>query len=401
VAVADFNGDGKPDLAVADISTVRVLLGKGDGTFLPAQSVYAGNSPHSVAVGDFNGDGIPDLAVGTYYSDGVSVLLGKGDGTFLPAVSYIAGNEPSSVAVGDFNGDGKQDLVMNNGTILLGNGDGTFQAPITYGPGGSSVAVGDFNGDGIPDLAVANGGSNTVSVLLGKGDGTFLPAQSYAVGISPVSVAVGDFNGDNIKDLAVADRGTYPFTNGGVSILLGQGDGTFLPAQSYAAGSGPSSVAVGDFNGDGFPDLAVANWSSNDVSILLNDATWASGPGRARGGPSQPPVPEPLPPPAVLPFPRGEGQRLGPSVLLSLPPPPGNRPVIEPPASLSLPGADPTWPAILAGLLWEGRPSGLTDPRAGPRARGAPGAALDHLFAELAVNGAWDDRTDDGLPLLA
>jgi hypothetical protein len=205
-------------------------------------------------------------------------------------------------------------------------------------------------------------------------------------------VAVGDFNGDGKLDLAVAGST--------VSVLYGNGDGTHKSTNvRNVAGGGAGTVAVGDFNGDGIPDLAVANAGSNDVSILVNDATWAGGPGRARGGPSHPPVPEPLPPPAVLPFPRGEGQRLGPSVLLSLPPPPGNQPVIEPPASLSLPRADPPRPMFLPGLLGEGGPSALADPRAGPRARGGPGT-LDYLFAELAANGLWDDRTDDGLPRL-
>jgi hypothetical protein len=424
VAVADFNGDGIPDLAVAGFAgTVSVLLGQGDGTFLPAQSYAAWPHATRVAVGDFNGDGFPDLAVASwgtepFFTDGtVSILLGKGDGTFLPAVSYATGTQANSVAVGDFNGDGKLDLAVanygdyyGNGsgvTVLLGKGDSTFLPAQTFPAGNTpcSVAVGDFNGDGKQDLAVANlgdpfGNGIGVSALLGKGDGTFLYPQTFPAGINPTSVAVGDFNGDGILDLAVADTG-FSGNGSGVSVLLGQGGGTFLPAHSYAAGYNPFSVAVGDFNGDGFPDLAVANPYSNGVSILLNDATWAGGPGRARGGPSHPAVPEPLPPPAVLPFPRGEGPRLGPSVLLSLPPPPGNRPVIEPPASLSLPGADPPRPTILAALLWEGRPSGLTDPRVGPPARGAPGAALDHLFAELAVNGVWDDRTDDGMLLLA
>jgi hypothetical protein len=236
-----------------------------------------------VAVGDFNGDGKPDLAVanrGDSLGNGgsVNVLLGKGDGTFLPAVSYLAGYGPRSVAAGDFNGDGKQDLAVavagdsyNGGgqgvSVLLGKGDGTFQTAQTF-PTGTypiSVAVGDFNGDGILDLAVANAGSNNVSVLLGKGDGTFLAAQSFPAGSHPASVAVGDFNGDGIPDLVVANWG------GNVSVLLGKGDGSFLPAANYAAGSYPTSVAVGDFNGDGKLDLAVTNdWNyGNNVSVLL------------------------------------------------------------------------------------------------------------------------------------
>jgi hypothetical protein len=294
VAVGDFNGDGKLDLVVAKEGntttngSVSVLLGKGDGTFLPAQSYAAGGLPTAVAVGDFNGDGFPDLAVadqGDSFGNGqgVRVLLGQGDGTFLPAQSYPTGSAPSSVAVGDFNGDGKPDLaVANHGesndngagvSVLLGKGDGSFGAAPSYAAGADpwSVAVGDFNGDGIPDLAVANYGYNgTVSVLLGKGDGSFLPAVNYTVGYHPLSVAVGDFNGDGIQDLAVANQGTSPFYNGGVSVLLGNGDGTFQAAVNYPAGTWSVSVAVGDFNGDGKQDLAVANEvSPGTVSVLL------------------------------------------------------------------------------------------------------------------------------------
>jgi hypothetical protein len=395
---------------------VSVLLGKGDGTFLPAQSFNAGLFPSAVAVGDFNGDGKLDLAVAGYgrylddygnyhnFDETVRVLLGKGDGTFQPAVNYAAGSGPTSVAVGDFNGDGKQDLAVANYyssgvSVLLGKGDGSFLPAVNYTVGAYpiSVAVGDFNGDGFLDLALANQGINgagSVSVLLGKGDGTFLPAVTYAAGSYPNSVAVGDFNGDGVPDLAVAGLG------GAVRVFLGKGDGTFpMTNFSYIAGSGSLSVAVGDFNGDSFPDLAVAN-SSNGVSILLNDATWPSGPGRARHSPSHPIVPQ-LPPPAVLSFPSGEEPRLAASALLRLPPSPGNRPVIAPPTPLALPGADPPRPAILAALLAEGRPAVLADPRAGPRARGAPGGTLDQLFAVLATNGLWDDGTDQGTPLLA
>jgi hypothetical protein len=146
------------------------------------------------------------------------------------------------------------------------------------------VAVGDFNSDGIPDLAVGdlgdgNGNGQGVSVLLGNGDGTFQAARNFAAGYSPGSVAVGDFNSDGIRDLGVAGAG-------GVRVLLGNGDGSFqTPNVSYVAGSDPSSVAVGDFNGDGSADLAVTNSGSNDVSILLNDNSWPSAP--RPGGQSQ------------------------------------------------------------------------------------------------------------------
>src|SRR5207302_6303930 len=157
-------------------------------------------------------------------------------------------------------------------SVLLGNRDGTFRAALTFaaGSGPYSVAVGDFNGDGRPDLAVANYGSmqqpgTTITVMLGNGDGTFRAATTNTVDRNPSFVVVGDFNGDGKLDLAAANSGSYT-----VSVLLGNGNGTFQPALTFAAGTNPYSVAVGDFNGDGKLDLAAANSGSNDVSVLLS-----------------------------------------------------------------------------------------------------------------------------------
>ena len=278
VVAGNFNGDGKLDLAVANAGSnnVSMLLGNGDGTFKPAlNSGVLG--PGSLAVGDFNGDGKLDLAV---TNAGVSILLGNGDGAFRAPVTYATGNSPSSVAVGDFNRDGKLDLVeanfsTGNVTILSGNGNGTFQAPRSYGSNGAptSVAVGDFNRDGKLDLVVANlvnnsGGTGSMGVLLGNGDGTFQPVVNYGLGSNPDSVAIGDFNGDGKLDLAVANSGGYG-NPASMKLLLGNGNGSFQPALEFVgAGSpNPSSLAVGDFIGHGRLDVAVADGST--VTTLL------------------------------------------------------------------------------------------------------------------------------------
>ncbi|PYN06158.1 MAG: VCBS repeat-containing protein, partial [Candidatus Rokuibacteriota bacterium] len=310
VAVGDFNGDGKLDLAVTSYESclgctfhgpgrVSVFPGNGDGTFQPPRSFDTGSLPINgdgtfqpavdspgrgtpIAVGDFNGDGKLDLAAASPESNTVSVLLGNGDGTFQPAVDSPGRGTP--IAVGDFNGDGALDLALatnsqsNTVSVLLGKGDGTFQSPLTLGVGSGpySAAVGDFNGDGKLDLAVSNSYTATVSILLGNGDGTFLDTPNFPAGNTmPTSVAVGDFNGDGKQDVAVANTSSWVcdprchWGSGAVSVLLGNGDGTFRAPLTYAAGSYPSAVVVGDLNGDGVPDVAVANYGSHDISVLL------------------------------------------------------------------------------------------------------------------------------------
>jgi hypothetical protein len=292
MAMGDFNGDGKVDLVVPNNAdgTVSVLLGNGDGTFQSQVTYATGYSPYAIVTGDFNHDGKPDLAVtnlgclpsGNCYpgSASVSILLGNGDGTFGQATAINTNSLVTSLATADFNGDGRLDLVVgasgNSGgdiVIYLGNGDGTFQAGATYPVGGSgvpgSIVVADYNGDGKLDLAVANGySSNGVSILLGNGDGTFQSAVQYATGLSPQSIATADFNGDGKLDLVVANGDP---TANSVSILLGNGDGTFRPHTDYSTGVGPASVTTGDFNGDGKLDLATADSDSNTVSILLGN----------------------------------------------------------------------------------------------------------------------------------
>ncbi len=283
----DVNGDGIPDLVMADGSpdgAAAVMVGLGDGTFVAAPTYAAGNLPVAEAVGDFNGDGVPDLAAADASGHEIQVLLGNGDGTFAAPQSYLAGTRPVAVVTGDFNGDGILDLAVGNETsddisILLGNGDGTFRAPLNFAAGHSrgavrSVAVGDLNGDGTLDLAVADSAdfSGTVDIFLGHGDGTFTAAESYATGPNPEGVVAGDFNGDGIPDLAVANAGYSPsYADGNVSVFLGNGDGTFQSARTFAAGLAPWSVAVGDFNGDGLLDVAVADYGSGMVSILLGN----------------------------------------------------------------------------------------------------------------------------------
>jgi FG-GAP-like repeat len=293
-AVGDVNGDGALDLVVANDVTnfgqVSVLLGNGDGTFQSPRTVSAGGSNVvDLAVADFNADGKMDLAVAgqnSGYFGGrtdVTVLLGHGDGTFdvsYDRVCSVYDEAPGSIAARDFNGDGKLDLVWTDQTldavgVQLGNGDGTF-----HGPGffftdqfPDSVAVADLNGDARLDLVTANY-YGSVSVLLGNGDGSFQAAKNYSSVNHPLGVAATDFNGDGKPDLAAA--GFYSPGSGAISVLLGNGDGTFRSAQYFAAGSDPESVAVGDFNSDGRPDVAVPDYSNGNVLVLLNTGDWRS-----------------------------------------------------------------------------------------------------------------------------
>jgi len=305
----DFNGDGIPDLAVlwpnANNSTAEftIFFGKGDGTFTPGPTTQTQIStetlPAYMIAGDFNGDGTTDLAVLSYsffsspVESSVTTLLGKGDGTFTVSASSVVflqgavGGDgvPGAMTAADFNGDGKMDLAVvgdyigsGGVSILLGNGDGTFTA-MAPNPDASAdfgqIATGDFNGDGIPDLVATNyfEDGSAPTIFLGKGDGTFTSAAaSFSLDYFPTSIAVGDFNGDGALDLAFSDLN-------GVEIALGVGDGTFkeTSASPILVPSELYSLVVGDFNHDGKLDIAGVDSSDEGVDLLIGagDGTFA------------------------------------------------------------------------------------------------------------------------------
>ncbi len=196
---------------------------------------------------------------------------------FLPPVSYSVGHQPNSVTLGDFNADGYLDALSTNEdafsvSVLLNKGDGTFAPQMVYAVGGapSSADIGDVNSDGKLDVVVADAGSDAATILIGRGDGTFDVADSIAVGAQPVSIKVGDLNSDDKLDIVTANMGWNESLPHYMSVLLGHGNGTFMPPKMYLVGGYPSSVALGDLNGDGSIDIVVANDGSADVSVFLN-----------------------------------------------------------------------------------------------------------------------------------
>lgn len=321
VAVGDFNGDGKPDLAVLNSGSnnVSILLGKGDGTFQAGGSFPAGIPADSaviptIAIGDFRGDGKPDVAV-LFPPDGdsapgeVHILFGNGDGTLQsPIVMTLEPNE-AVVAVADFNEDKKADLVANladasgNPTgveVFLGNGDGTFQTPKIVVTGQeSALIVADLNNDGKPDLAV--GLSGAVQIMSGKGDGTFSSAgqASLTTGFTAGLAWTADLNDDGNQDLIVYSAARVQSTCGifhnpctvteeHMSVFLGKGGGSFAAEQIVATGSacsewcfyGLTYHGAGDFDGDGKPDIAASQKVQFGMSFAIDpgngDGTFAS-----------------------------------------------------------------------------------------------------------------------------
>jgi hypothetical protein len=285
LALGDFNLDGKTDIAVSRSAVsgpegISILLGNGAGGFAPATSVGTGPLPYFVAIGDFNLDARPDLLVVSAGpgSGAVAVQLGDGLGGFGPPVSSFAvQTSPLHAVVADFNGDGKPDAAVanmnsNSISVLRGDGTGAFSSMSILPVGGNprGLSAGDFNGDGKLDLVVANSGSDSISLLPANGAGGFGAAVNFAVGVRPNGLASGDLNGDGWLDVVTANYQLNDSTAGDVSILYGTGTGRFAQPSNFPVGRGPTGVISADFNGDARGDLIVANFSTNNLSVLLN-----------------------------------------------------------------------------------------------------------------------------------
>jgi hypothetical protein len=325
VVAADLNGDGKLDIAVANLSgTISILLGKGDGTFQTANTFTAGTQIHSVGAADLNGDTKPDLVIsdstltstqiGVLLNNGdgtfgpvqtlpgittvssfalsdvdgdlntdlvvsdtgasvIHVFMGKGDGSFQPSLDIASSFPPRSVHVADFNLDGRPDLAItafNGFSLWLGNGDGTFQSPLFVTAGFStSILPVDLNQDGKTDIAAFVSGlfSHTTSFVtrLGNGDGSFQSSRSVGTAAGALSLQ-GDFDGDHVPDVVAAGGGS-------VFLWINHGDATFEAPISTVAGPTSAGIAAADLNGDGATDLIVTNPGQNTVSVLLNTGT--------------------------------------------------------------------------------------------------------------------------------
>ncbi len=278
--VGDLTGNGKRDIVVGDSGSnqVTVLLNSGNGTFPQRADYTVDGPPTAVVAGNFDGNGRADLAVATSGTSQIEVLPNNGNGTFGSDIETGIPADATDMAVADFGGNNNDDLaVVENGRvlILMGNdGDGTFDNASggPYGVGGTgpySIRTADLNGDGMPDLVVTNQATGLVTILLGAGNnGQFAaaPGSPFAAGAGVSSATVADFNSDGIPDLAVVNAVANT-----VSVWIGQGNGRFWldVGGPIPVGSGPAAIGAGDFNGDGFPDLAIADAGSSDVTVLL------------------------------------------------------------------------------------------------------------------------------------
>jgi hypothetical protein len=302
LAAADFNGDGKLDLALVSnfgANDVTTLLNSGTGTFVTAPAATANVLPSALAAGDFTGNGKQDI-VATGIGGNAVVLISNGDGTFRAGPTLTVAGTPASVVVGDFIGNGKQDIAIGTdaGTIdvFLGNGNGTFQAPKVFNLGSSTVirsmVAGDFNHDGKLDLAVTTmlqDGNETgqVTVLLSNGNGTFHKAGSTNVGVDAEGLAVADLNGDGNLDLVTTSF--LPDGSRDVKVLLGNGNGTFKAPITLTPGTRADSVGVGDFNGDHKQDLVLVDRFNDTVTVLPGNGNGTF------GSPLTTKVPSPIP----------------------------------------------------------------------------------------------------------
>ena len=293
--VADFNGDGVPDMAVASQTSngVVVMLGSGSGGFTntSASPIATGTTPVGVVATDLNNDGKMDLVVTNYGASTISILLGNGDGTFQTAVTKSVAAQPEAILAADFNHDGNMDLVVahlstNTVAIMLGDGSGGFPTSISVatGSGPYSLAVADLNGDGNLDVVAGNSTASTVTLLLGDGTGNFTPASGspLTAGSDPSSVLLSDFNSDGKVDLVVANGNATS-----ISYFSGNGDGTFTSGTTLTAATGLKYLASLDANDDGKLDLVSAEYSGNISFYPGNgDGTFATRVASSSGGSS-------------------------------------------------------------------------------------------------------------------